>query len=39
MTLTAWLVVAGVAWMLAAVGVAIVVGRIAARRDRQRPRR
>jgi hypothetical protein len=36
--LTAWLVVGGVAWCLASVGLAIVIGRMVAQRERQRPR-
>ena len=36
--MTAWLVLGGVVWCLAAAALAIVIGRMVAQRDRQRPR-
>ncbi len=36
--MTAWLIIGGVAWCLASVGLAIVIGRTVAQRERQRPR-
>jgi hypothetical protein len=36
--LTVWLVLGGVVWCLAAVALAVVIGRAVAQRDRQRPR-
>ncbi|MGI5126175.1 hypothetical protein ACQEVB_05100 [Pseudonocardia sp. CA-107938] len=35
--MTAWLVLGGVVWCLAAVVVAVVLGRMVRQRDRQRP--
>jgi hypothetical protein len=37
-SLTAWLILGGVAWCVASVGLAIVIGRTVAQRERQRPR-
>lgn len=36
--MTAWLILGGVVWCLASVGLAIVIGRTVAQRERQRPR-
>jgi hypothetical protein len=37
-SLTAWLILGGVVWCLASVGLAIVIGRMVVQRERQRPR-